>query len=82
MTPHREWFSEDEKYNGNVFLTDESPMKIMGHRRVKLLLNNRRIKTLPSVLHIVGMARILIYVSKMADLGVKTIFKKDRCKMI
>ena len=30
MTPHREWFYEYEKYNGNVFLGDEKPKKIMG----------------------------------------------------
>ena len=30
ITPHREWFSEYEKYNGNVFLGDDSPKKIMG----------------------------------------------------
>ena len=82
MTPHREWFSEYEKYNGNVFLGDDSPKKIMGRGRVKLLLNDGRIRTLPGVLHIPGLARNLISVSKMADVGVKTIFEKDRCKMI
>ena len=43
MTPHREWFSEYEKYNGNVFLGDDSPNKITGRGRVKLLLNDGRI---------------------------------------
>ena len=82
MTPHKEWFSEYEKYNGNVFLGDDSPKKIMGRGRVKLLLNDGRIRTLPGVLHIPGLARNLIYVSKMADAGVKTVFEKDSCKMI
>ena len=41
-----------------------------------------RIKTLPGILHIPGLARNLIYVSKIVDAGVKTVFKKDRCKMI
>ena len=49
---------------------------------LKLLLNYGRIKTLPGVLHILGLARNLIYVSKMADAGVKIVFEKDRCKMI
>ena len=40
MTAHREWFSEYEKYNGNVFLGDDSPKKITGHGRVKFFLNN------------------------------------------
>ena len=82
MTPHREWFSEYEKYNGNVFLGDDSPNKIMRHGRVKLLLNDGRIKTLPGVLQIPGLVRNLVYVSKMADAGVKTVFEKDRCKMV
>ena len=54
----------------------------MGHGRVKLLLNDGRIRTLPGVLHIPGLARNLISVSKMANAGVKTIFEKDICKMI
>ena len=37
---------------------------------------------LPGVLHIPGLARNLIPVSKMADAGVKTVFKKDKCKMV
>ena len=82
MTPHSEWFSENEKYNGNVYLGDDSPNKIMGHGRVKLLLNDGRIKTLPGVFHIPSLARNLIYVSKMVDAGVKIVFEKDRCKMI
>ena len=54
----------------------------MGCGRVKLFMNDGRIRTLPGVLHIPGLARNLISVSKMADAGVKTIFEKDRCKMI
>ena len=60
MTPHREWFFEYEKYNGNVFLGDDSPKKIMGRGRVKLLLNDGRIRSLPGVLHIPSLARNLI----------------------
>ena len=77
-TPHKERFYEYEKYNGNVFLGDDSPKKIIGNGRVKLLLNDRRIKTLPSVLHIPGLSRNLIYVSKMVDAGVKNVFEKER----
>jgi hypothetical protein len=36
MTPHREWFSEYEKYDGgDVFLGDESTSNILGHGRVE-----------------------------------------------
>jgi hypothetical protein len=51
MTPHREWFSEYEKYDGgDVFLGDDSTTKILGRGRVKLLLKDGRIRTLPGVL--------------------------------
>ena len=50
MTPHREWLSEYEKYDGgDVFLGDDSTTKILGRGRVKLLLNDGRIRTLPRV---------------------------------
>jgi hypothetical protein len=68
MTPHREWFSEYEKYDGgDVFLGDDSKSKIMGRGRVKLLLKDGRIRTLPGVLHIPKLARSVIYVSKLDD---------------
>ena len=41
-----------------------------------------RIRTLPGVLHIPGMAKNLISVSKMEDAGVKTIFEKGTCSMV
>ena len=82
MNPHKEWFYEYERYNGNVFLGDDSPKKITGRGRVKLLLNDGMIKTLPGVLHIPYLARNLIFVSKMVDAGVKIVFEKDRCKMV
>jgi hypothetical protein len=34
------------------------------------------------VLHILGLERNLIYVSKMSDAGVHTLFHKDSCKMV
>jgi hypothetical protein len=83
MTPHREWFSEYEKYDGgDVFLGDDSTAKILGRGRVKLLLNDGRIRTLPGVLHIPKLARSLISVSKLSDAGVKIVFEKNTCKMV
>jgi hypothetical protein len=53
MNPHKEWFSEYEKYDGgDVFLGDDSIAKIMGCGRVKLLLNYGRIRTVLWVLRI------------------------------
>ena len=70
MNPHREWFYEYEKYyGGDVFLGDESTTKIMGCGRVKLLLKNGRIITLPRVLHIPNLVKSLISVSKLDDMS-------------
>jgi hypothetical protein len=78
MTPHREWFYEYQRYDGgNVFLGDDSTTRIIGRGKVKLRLIYGRIRTLPSVLHIPGLDRNLIYVSKMDNAGVKTIFEKE-----
>jgi hypothetical protein len=83
MTPHREWFSEYEKYDGgDVFLGDDSTTKILGRGRFKLLLKDGRIRTLPGVMHIPKLARSLISVSKMEDAGVDTVFGKRTCKMV
>jgi hypothetical protein len=79
MTPHREWFCEYEKYDGgNVFLGNDSTTKIIG----RVVLIDARIRTLPGVLHILGMARNLISISKMEDAGVKTIFEKGTYRMV
>jgi hypothetical protein len=83
MTPHREWFYEYEKYDGgNVFLGNDSTTRIIGKGRVKLRLVDGRIRTLPGVLHIPGMARNLIYVRKMEDAGVNFFFEKGTCRMV
>ena len=83
FTPHREWFCEYEKYDGgDVFLGDGRKARIVGHRKVKLKLQGGRVRTLPSVLHIPTLARNLIFVSKLVDVGVKTVFEEDTCKMV
>jgi hypothetical protein len=81
MTPHREWFCEYERYDGgNVFLGDDSTT--IGRGKVKLRLIDGRIRTLPGVLHIPGLEINMIFVSKMDDAGVKTIFEKETCRMV
>jgi hypothetical protein len=78
-----EWFSEYEKYSGgDVFLGDESTARIMGHGRVKLLLKDGRIRTVPGVLQIPKLASILIFVSKLDDAGGDTVLGKGTCKMV
>jgi hypothetical protein len=47
-----------------------------------LRLIDGRIRTLPGIFHIPGLARNFIYVSKMDDVGVKTVFEKETCRMV
>jgi hypothetical protein len=83
MTPHREWFCEYKRYDGdNVFLGDDLTTRIIGRGKVKLQLIDGRIRSLPGVLHIPGLAKKLIYVSKMDDVGVKTIFEMETCRPV
>ena len=83
MTPHRHWFYEYEDLkSGDVLLGDDSSRMIIGRGKVRLMLNNGRRGTLPGVLHILGLARNLIFVSTMVGAGVRTMFEKDTCKMV
>jgi hypothetical protein len=83
MTPHMEWFCEYERYDGgNVFLGDDSTTRIIGKGKFNLRLIDGRIRTLFGVLHIPGLARNLIFVSKMDDARVNTIFEKETYMMV
>eukprot|EP00253_Pinus_taeda_P005726 PITA_05726 len=83
FTPHREWFCEYEKYDGgDVFIGDDRKARIVGCGKVKLKLQDGRVRTLPGVLHIPALARNMIYVSKLDDASVKTMFEKDTCKIV
>eukprot|EP00253_Pinus_taeda_P030219 PITA_30219 len=63
FTAHREWFCENEKYDGgDVFLGDDRKARIVGRGKVKLKLQGGRVRTLMGVLHISTLARNLIYV--------------------
>jgi hypothetical protein len=53
----------------------------MGRGRVKLLLKDGRIRTLPGVRHIPKLARSQ-YLSKLDDAGVDTVLGKGTCKMV
>ena len=75
--------SEYEKYDGgDVFLGDDRKARIIGHGKVKLKLQGGRVRTLMDVLHIPALARNLISICKLDDVGVKTVFEKDTCKMV
>eukprot|EP00253_Pinus_taeda_P008563 PITA_08563 len=83
FTPHREWFCEYERHDGgDAFLGDDRKARIIGHGKVKLKLQGGRVRTLPGVLHILALAKNLISVSKLDDVGVKTVLEKDTCNMV
>jgi hypothetical protein len=57
---------------------DDTTYRITRRGKFKLLLKDRRIRTLPRVLHNPELARnYLIYVSKMNDVGVHIVFEKE-----
>jgi hypothetical protein len=83
MTPHREWFCKYEQYEGGkVFLGDKYTTKIIKRGRVRLLLQDGRSRTLPCMRHILGLEGNLIFLNKMSDVGVHTLFYKDSCNMV
>ena len=83
FTPHRECFCEYRKYDGgDVFLGDDRKDRIIGRGKLKLKLQGGRVRTLLSVLHIPTLARNMIFVSKLDDAGVRTVFEKDTYKMV
>eukprot|EP00253_Pinus_taeda_P001966 PITA_01966 len=83
FTPHRECFCEYEKYDGgDVFYGDDRKARTIGHGKLKLKLQGGRVRTLLGFLDIPALAKNLIYVSKLDDAGVKTVFEKDTCKMV
>jgi hypothetical protein len=65
-----------------MFLGDNSTTKIFKRGRVRLILQDGRSRTLLGVLHIPSLERNWIYVSKIGDAGVHTLFQKDSFKMV
>jgi hypothetical protein len=83
MTPHGEWLHEYERYDGgDVLLGYELTNQIIGQGKVKFNLIDGVIRTLPTILHILGLAKKFIYVTKMDNAGVKTMFEKGTYKMV
>lgn len=67
---------------GDVFLGHDKKAKIIRCGKVKLTLQDGKIRTLPNVLHISAFAKNFIFVSKMDDTRVKTMFEKYTSKMV
>ena len=83
MTPHKEWLCEYEWYDGDdVLLGDESTTRIFRLGKLWLTLQDGRKINLTGLLNIPGLERNLIYVTKMSDGGMHTLFQKDSCNMV
>ena len=61
---------------------DDRKVRIIGRRKLKLKLQGGSVRTLLGVLHIPTLARNLISISKLDDVGVKIVFEKDTYKMV
>lgn len=82
MTSHKERLNEYTKYGGEVLLRDDRIVRIIFHGRVKVLMHDGRVISLPGVMHIIVLARNLILVSNMNDAYVDFICNKTSCKMV
>ena len=71
MTPNRNWFSKYENFNGGkVYLGDNSVLDIVGHGSIRVKFFDGRVRRFDGVLHIPGLARNLLFVGKLIDVGV------------
>ena len=71
MNPYRNWFSKYEKFdNGKVYLGDNSVLDIVGRGSIHVKFFDGRIRRFDGVLHILGLTRNLLSVSKLIETGV------------
>jgi hypothetical protein len=83
ITSHRYWFSMFEKYYGGiVYLGDNSTLNIVGHGRVLTRFPGGEVKGRNGVLHVLGLARNVLSVSKLNDVGVQLVFSNKVCKLV
>lgn len=82
-TPHKEWFSTYEEYDGsNIYISDNSSYPIVKKEKVLLRFSDGRIKTLPGVLHVLRLARNLILDSNLKDLVMHVTFDKHGYRLV
>jgi len=83
MNPHREWLFKYKRYDRNyVFLWDDSIDTIIGQGKIKLLLKVGRIRTLHMVVDIPELTRNLIFVRKLSDIVVYTMFRTESYQIV
>ena len=77
MTPNRNWFSKYENFNGGkVYLGDNLVLDIVGRGIIRVKFSDDRIRRFDGVLHILGLARNFLSVSKLIDASVHLHFSK------
>ena len=64
-----------------MYLGDNSHLNIVSCGGVKIRFPNGRVREIDGVLHIPSLARYLLSVSKLGDVGVQIFFSSDGCKM-
>ena len=83
MNPNRNWFSKYEKFDGGkVYLGDNLVFDIVDHGSIHVKFFDGRIRRFDGVLHIPGLARIFLSISKIIDAGMHVQFSKAGVKMV
>ena len=74
VTPHKDWFSTYAKMHGTVKVGDAYELEISGIGDIKLVLHNGTQFMLQNVRHVPQLAKSLISVGQLDDLGYSTHF--------
>ena len=83
MTGIRSWFStyENIPLGPKVYLGDDTGLAIKGKGNISFQFPNNVRKDVHDILHVQGLAKNLLSVSKMTDQGYEVSFKADTCLM-
>jgi hypothetical protein len=72
-----------EKYDsGMVYLSDDSPLNIVGSGRVLIRFHDGIVKRITQVLHISSLAWNVLLVNELNDASVQVVFSYKGCKMV
>ena len=83
MTRHRSWFSNYENLPSGpkVYLGGDTGLAIKEKGKISFQLPNKVQKDVHDILHVEGLAKNLLSISKMKDQGYEVSFKVDTCLM-
>ena len=70
MSPHRDWFTTYESFNGGlVLMGNDAQCKVVGKGTIKIKTHNGVVKTLTGVKHVPDLKRNLIYLGILESQG-------------